>query len=62
MGMKTAMSDSVIASTVKPTSRAPTRRRLPRRHAVFDVAWTRSIEPIRIASSTTKPVAMVSAI
>ena len=36
--MNTATSESVIASTVKPTSPAPLARRLHRRHAGLDVA------------------------
>ncbi len=62
--MKTAISDRLIATTVKPTSRAPWmavsmvlssgRPRASRRRTMFSSTT--------MASSTTKPVATVSAI
>ena len=60
MGMNTAISDRLIAITVKPTSRAPAMAAskagspASRRRAMFSSTT--------MASSTTKPVAMVSAI
>src|SRR2546426_307929 len=60
MGMNTAISDRLIDNTVKPTSRAP-----------FSAAfigdtpcsmWRDTFSSTTMASSTTKPVAMVSAI
>ncbi len=38
IGMKTAISEMLIESTVKPISSAPLQRRLHRLHALFDVA------------------------
>ncbi len=59
-GMKTAMSDTLIDRTVKPTSRAPA-------SAASNGWWPSSrcramFSSTTIASSTTKPVEMVSAI
>ena len=58
--MKTAMSDKVIASTVKPTSPAPTRA--ASRGGMPPSMWRDTFSRTTIASSTTKPVAIVSAI
>ena len=58
--MNTAISDTLIESTVKPTSRAPLSA------ACIGVKpfsiWRDMFSSTTIASSTTKPVAMVSAI
>ena len=58
--MNTAISDRLIDSTVKPTSRAPSsaacRRGMPAS------IWRVMFSSTTMASSTTKPVAMVSAI
>ena len=60
IGMNTAISDRLIDSTVKPTSRAPcsaaSQRRMPAS------MWRVMFSSTTIASSTTKPVATVSAI
>ncbi len=59
-GANTAISDSVIERTVKPTSFAPTiaasRRGMP------SSRWRDTFSSTTIASSTTKPVEIVSAI
>src|SRR5471032_3159878 len=59
-GMNTAISDRLIDSTVKPTSRAPSRAASKR----FMPAsmWRVVFSSTTMASSTTKPVATVSAI
>jgi hypothetical protein len=60
MGMKTAISETLMVSTVKPISAAPRsaacigERPLSRWRVMFSITT--------MASSTTKPVAMVSAI
>ena len=58
--MNTAISDSVIDTTVKPTSRAPCsaacRRGMP------SSMWRETFSSTMMASSTTKPAAMVMAI
>jgi hypothetical protein len=60
MGTNTAMSDRLIDTTVKPISRAPSSDAcsavLPRS------MWRMMFSSTTMASSTTKPVAMVSAI
>ena len=59
-GMNTATSDRLMVSTVKPTSRAPSsaacRRGMP------SSMWRAMFSSTTMASSTTKPVATVSAI
>ena len=59
-GMKTATSERLIETTVKPICRAPSRlassRFIPRS------TWLSTFSIMTIASSTTKPTAMVSAI
>ena len=60
IGMNTAISDRLIDSTVKPTSRAP---RSAASNGVMPCSmWRDMFSSTTIASSTTKPVAMVSAI
>ena len=59
-GMKTATSDRLIDSTVKPTSRAPSRAALKR--SMPASMWRCVFSSTTMASSTTKPVATVSAI
>ena len=59
--MNTATSEMLIESTVKPICRAPTRRRRQRSQAAFHVADD-VLDYITIASSTTKPTEIVSAI
>ena len=58
--MNTATSDRLIDSTVKPTSRAPwiaaSKRGMPAS------MWRVMFSSTTMASSTTKPVAMMSAI
>ncbi len=60
MGRNTAISEALIESTVNPTSRAP----LSAAVSVSSPAsrWRATFSSTTIASSTTKPVAMVSAI
>ena len=58
--MNTAISDRLIDSTVKPTSRAPCSAARERRMPCS--MWRDVFSSTTIASSTTKPVAMVSAI
>ena len=60
IGMKTAMSERLIDSTVKPTSRAP--MRAASRRPLPASMWRLMFSRTTIASSTTKPVAMVRAI
>ena len=60
IGMKTAISDRLIDSTVKPTSRAP--RSAASYGAMPSSMWRVMFSSTTIASSTTKPVAIVSAI
>ena len=59
-GINTATSDTLMVSTVKPTSRAPASaactREAPRSR------WRMMFSTTTIASSTTNPVAMVNAI
>ena len=59
--MKTAISDRLIESTVKPISRAPLQRGLAAAACPFS-RWRVMFSSTTMASSTTKPVAMVSAI
>ena len=59
-GMNTATSDRLMVSTVKPTSRAP-RSAASSRGAPFS-RWREMFSSTTMASSTTKPVATVSAI
>ena len=59
--MNTATSERLIDSTVKPTSRAPAQRRLAAAACPASM-WRAMFSSTTIASSTTKPVAMVSAI
>ncbi len=59
-GMNTATSDRLIESTVKPTSRAPSKAACMR-SMPFSM-WRAVFSSTTIASSTTKPVATVSAI
>ena len=59
MGMKTATSESEMEMTVKPTSRAPRRAA---RSGVSPSSMRRTMfSSTTMASSTTKPVATVSA-
>ena len=60
IGMNTAINDKLIDSTVKPTSRAP--RSAARTGATPFSMWRDTFSRTTMASSTTKPVAMVSAI
>ena len=60
IGMNTAISDRLIDSTVKPTSRAPCSAA---RNGLMPFSmWRDVFSRTTIASSTTKPVAIVSAI
>ena len=59
-GMNTATSDRLIDSTVKPTSRAP--RSAAAMRSMPPSMWREVFSNTTIASSTTKPVATVSAI
>ena len=59
-GMNTATSDRLIDSTVKPTSRAP--RSAASKRSMPASIWRVVFSSTTIASSTTKPVATVSAI
>ena len=59
IGMNTATSDRLIDRTVKPTSRAPTRAAWKR--GMPASMWRVMFSTTTIASSTTKPVATVSA-
>ena len=59
-GMNTATSDRLIDSTVKPTSRAPSSAALKR--SMPASMWRLVFSSTTMASSTTKPVATVSAI
>ena len=60
MGRNTATSDRLIERTVNPTSRAPSSAAASR---VWPASTCRAMfSSTTIASSTTKPVAMVSAI
>ena len=60
IGMNTAISDRLIDSTVKPTSRAPCSA--ASNGAMPSSMWREVFSSTTIASSTTKPVAIVSAI
>ena len=60
IGTNTAMRDSVIDSTVKPTSRAPSNAASTR--LIPASIWRVTFSKTTIASSTTKPVEIVSAI
>ena len=60
IGMNTAISDTLIDSTVKPTSRAP--RSAAWKRGMPASMWREMFSSTTMASSTTKPVAMVSAI
>jgi hypothetical protein len=59
-GMNTATSDRLMDSTVKPTSRAPSSAALKR--SMPASMWRLVFSSTTMASSTTKPVATVSAI
>ncbi len=59
-GMNTATSDRLIDNTVKPTSRAPSSAALKR--SMPASMWRAVFSSTTMASSTTKPVATVSAI
>ena len=59
-GMNTATSETLIESTVKPTSRAPSSAAFMR--VMPASMWRLVFSSTTIASSTTKPVATVSAI
>ena len=59
-GINTATSDRLIDNTVKPTSRAPSSAALKR--SMPASMWRLVFSSTTIASSTTKPVATVSAI
>ena len=60
IGMKTATSDTLMETTVKATSRAPTSAASI--GAMPFSMWRDTFSSTTIASSTTKPVAIVSAI
>ena len=60
IGMNTAISDRLIDTTVKPTSRAPFSA--ASRGAIPPSIWRETFSSTTIASSTTNPVAIVSAI
>jgi hypothetical protein len=60
IGMNTATSEIEIDSTVKPTSRAPSSAACMR--GMPASMWRAMFSSTTIASSTTKPVAMVNAI
>ena len=59
-GMNTAISDTLMVSTVKPTSRAPSSAARRRDRPIS--RWREMFSSTTMASSTTKPVATVSAI
>ncbi len=59
MGMKTAISDRLMETTVKPTSRAPCMAASIR--VIPDSRWRETFSSTTMASSTTNPVAMVRA-
>ena len=59
-GINTATSDKLIATTVKPTSRAPSSAAVKR--SMPASRWRLVFSSTTMASSTTKPVATVSAI
>jgi hypothetical protein len=59
-GMNTAISERLIDSTVKPTSRAP--RSAAAKRSMPSSMWREVFSSTTMASSTTKPVATVSAI
>ena len=59
-GMNTAMSEALMVSTVKPTWRAP--RSAAWRRGMPSSRWREMFSSTTMASSTTKPVATVSAI
>ena len=59
-GMKTAMSERLIESTVKPISREPCS--VASSGLIPSSRWRVMFSSTTIASSTTKPVEMVSAI
>ena len=60
IGMKTATSETLMDSTVKPTSRAP--RNAASMGLIPCSRWRDTFSMTTIASSTTKPVEIVSAI
>ncbi len=60
MGMKTAMSEVLMEKTVKPISRAP--RSAASNGTIPFSRWRVMFSITTMASSTTKPVEMVSAI
>ena len=60
IGMKTAISEALIETTVKPTSRAPCRAASTRDMPAS--IWREMFSSTMMASSTTKPAAMVMAI
>ena len=60
MGMNTATSDRLIERTVKPTSLEPSMAAWKR--GMPASTWRVMFSSTTIASSTTKPVAMMSAI
>ena len=59
MGMKTAMSETLMEKTVKPISRAPSRAAAT--GSMPASRWREMFSMTTMASSTTKPVEMVSA-
>ena len=60
IGMNTAISDRLIETTVKPTSALP--RKAASRGVMPSSTWRTMFSSTTTASSTTKPVPMVSAI
>ena len=60
IGMNTAISDTLIDTTVKPTSRAPCRAASMRLMPAS--MWREMFSSTMMASSTTKPAAIVMAI
>ena len=60
IGMNTAISDRLMETTVKPTSRAP--RRAASTRDIPASTWREMFSSTMMASSTTKPAAMVIAI
>ena len=60
IGMKTAMSETLMDSTVKPISCAPTSAACAT--GIPASRWRITFSTTTMASSTTKPVAIVSAI
>ncbi len=60
IGRNTAISDRLMEITVKPTSRAPSKA--ARMRGTPASMWRDVFSSTTMASSTTKPVAMVSAI